>query len=47
MSKKDDIKCDICKGGIGVITTNKLLWCANCFTAYLLRTSNKRRVKSV
>jgi len=40
-------KCAVCKGGIGVVTTNGLLWCANCYTNYLTRTSNKRRVKSV
>jgi protein-arginine kinase activator protein McsA len=47
MFKEDDTKCKICKKGIGVVTTNGLLWCANCYTTYLLRISNKRRVKSV
>jgi len=42
-----DSKCSICKECKAVVTTNGLLWCANCYTQYLLRTMNRRRVKDV
>jgi len=42
-----DFKCSICKDCDAVVTTNGLFWCANCYTQYLLRTMNRRRVKDV
>jgi protein-arginine kinase activator protein McsA len=29
--------CDMCKKTVAVVTTNKLYWCANCYTNYLTR----------
>mgnify|MGYP003650086290 FL=1 len=47
MIKENKNKCSICKECNAIVTTNKLLWCANCYTNYLKRTLNRRRIKYV
>jgi len=29
--------CDYCKKTKAIVTTNKLYWCANCYTSYVTR----------
>jgi len=42
-NKKDKV-CDLCKVTTSIVTTNDLFWCANCFSNYLFRTSNRARI---
>jgi len=35
MSKETTKVCDYCKKTVAVVTTNKLYWCANCYTSYI------------
>ena len=50
--KKENKKCIACKRTNGIVVYqdsggSKVWWCANCYTDYLRRTSNKRRVRYV
>jgi protein-arginine kinase activator protein McsA len=46
MSNKETPEvCDMCKKTVAVVTTNKLYWCANCYTSFMLRTMNRPRVR--
>ncbi len=45
MSKKEDNMCDYCKKTVAVVTTNKLYWCATCYTGYMSRVINRPRVR--
>lgn len=51
MSKKKK-KCVSCKQTQGLVVSQvseagEVLWCARCYTDYLTKTSNKRRVRYV
>jgi protein-arginine kinase activator protein McsA len=38
MSDKETSEvCDMCKKTVAIVVTNKLYWCANCYTNYLTR----------
>jgi len=41
--------CNACTKTKAVVSSEKgkLFWCANCYTNYLNRITNRRRVKSV
>ena len=45
MNKKEEEKCHFCKKTVAVVITNKLYWCATCYTGYMSRVINRPRVR--
>ena len=44
MNKKEVSICDYCKKTVAVVTTNKLYWCANCYSSYMYRMMDYSKV---